>query len=95
MKNISVLDTSLTALNLANQIIMDGVNSKLEELFKDSFIIKLQCMDKIRPLSVKYIHNSNFSFIGGSNLLTSEINKYKQIGFNLTSLIHVKQSHLT
>ena len=44
--------------------------------------MKLECTDQIGPMSKKYILSSDFSFIGGSNLLTSRINKYKQIGFS-------------
>lgn len=87
MKNISVLDTSLTSFNLGNEIIMDAVNNVIRELFEDSFLIRIQCMDKIGPLSLRYIQESNLSFIGGSNLLTSQMNKYKQIGFTPMSML--------
>jgi polysaccharide pyruvyl transferase WcaK-like protein len=80
-KAISILDTDITSSNLGNEIIMESVYYVLNDLFPNDFMIKLQCTDYIGPMSKKYIGLSDFSFIGGSNLLTSQMNKYKQIGF--------------
>ena len=91
MKTISVLDTDITSSNLGNEIIMEAVNDVLNEIFFDDFIIRIQCTDLIGKMSKKYIGLSNFSFIGGSNLLTSEMNVYKQIGFKMLDSFKVNE----
>ena len=82
MKKITILDTDITSSNLGNEIIMEGVYDFLHSNFQNDYLMKLECTDHIGPMSKKYILSSDFSFIGGSNLLTSQINKYKQIGFS-------------
>ena len=82
MKKITILDTDITSSNLGNEIIMEGVYDFLHSNFQNDYLMKLECTDYIGPMSKKYILSSDFSFIGGSNLLTSQINKYKQIGFS-------------
>jgi hypothetical protein len=91
LKTISILDTDITSSNLGNEIIMESVNDVLNELFFDDFIIRIQCTDLIGKMSKKYIGLSNFSFIGGSNLLTSEMNVYKQIGFKMLDSFKVNE----
>lgn len=82
MKKITILDTDITSSNLGNEIIMQGVYDFLHARFQNDYLMKLECTDHIGPMSKKYILSSDLSFIGGSNLLTSQINKYKQIGFS-------------
>ena len=82
MKKITILDTDITSSNLGNEIIMQGVYDFLHSRFQNDYLMKLECTDHIGPMSKKYILSSDYSFIGGSNLLTSQINKYKQIGFS-------------
>lgn len=91
MKTISILDTDITSSNLGNEIIMESVNGVLNELFFDDFFIRIQCTDLIGGMSKKYISLSDFSFIGGSNLLTSEMNVYKQIGFKMLDSFKINE----
>jgi polysaccharide pyruvyl transferase WcaK-like protein len=91
LKTISVLDTDITSSNLGNEIIMEAVNDVLNEIFFDDFIIRIQCTDLIGKMSKKYIGLSNYSFIGGSNLLTSEMNVYKQIGFQMLDSFKINE----
>ena len=91
MKTISILDTDITSSNLGNEIIMESIYDFLNKVFFDEFIIKIQCTDHIGPMSKKYIGLSDFSFIGGSNLLTSKMNRYKQIGFSIKDTLNINE----
>lgn len=82
MKKITILDTDITSSNLGNEIIMQGVFDFLHTSFQNDYLMRLECTDQIGPMSKKYILSSDLSFIGGSNLLTSQVNRYKQIGFS-------------
>jgi polysaccharide pyruvyl transferase WcaK-like protein len=82
LKKITILDTDITSSNLGNEIIMQGVFDFLHSSFQNDYLMRLECTDQIGPMSKKYILSSDLSFIGGSNLLTSQINQYKQIGFS-------------
>ena len=69
---------------------MQGVYDFLHSKFQNDYLMKLQCTDHIGTMSKKYISLSDHSFIGGSNLLTSQINRYKQIGFSFLDSFSIK-----
>ena len=90
---ISVLDTTVCDNNLGNQIIMDSLNKYLRHIFGSDFFIKLPYLDRIGVQAVKYMNQSEYVFLGGTNALSSEMEKYKQIGIdhenyqNITEII--------
>ena len=88
MKNsvISVFDTSIASYNIGNQIIMDAVNLEINELFPESFIISLPVED-IKTNARKYNAKSDISFVGGTNILNSDIRKYRQWDLTLHNIL--------
>lgn len=87
MKNkiISIFDTSIASYNSGNQIIMDAVNVEVRELFENSFIISLPIED-IKTNARKYNSKSDLSFVGGTNLLNSDIRRYRQWDLTLHNI---------
>ena len=81
MKVISILDTTISDYNLGNQIIMEAVNDILDELFWDDFMFRLQYAERFGRQSLRHMRHSDYIFWGGTNALTSHMNKYKQMGF--------------
>jgi polysaccharide pyruvyl transferase WcaK-like protein len=89
LKIISVFDTTISDYNLGNEIIMDGVYKQLRELFPDDFFFKLPYMEITRH-TLKYIRKSDLIFFGGTNSLTSRMERYRQWGINLLNSIFIK-----
>ena len=87
---ISIFDTSICDNNLGNQIIMETVNKYLREIFPNAFFIKLPYLDTVGIEAVKYINQSNYIFLGGTNALSSEMEKYKQIGIDHNNYLYIK-----
>ena len=94
MKKISVFDTSICSPNLGDQIIMDSIKKILSDLFEDALFINFQTHDVISNTSYKYIKNSNFIFVGGTNLLSSNMNYYNQWKINLWDSLFIKDAIL-
>jgi len=90
MKSISLLDTSVCSSNLGDQIIMDSVTSILEEMFAYALYIHLPTHDVISKSSYKIIQDSDFTFVGGTNLLSSNMNVYNQWKVTLWDSLFVK-----
>lgn len=90
MRVISVIDTSICDYNLGNQIIMEAVYHVLNDLFPQDFFVKLQYLEKYGKISKRYMKISDLIFFGGTNSLSSEMNKYSQMGFSLLDLIYAK-----
>jgi len=69
---------------------MDAVNKIANELFEDDFIFRLQYAEKFGRQSLGYVRKSDFTFFGGTNSLSSQMNKYSQMGFRLSDLLFIK-----
>lgn len=78
MKPISILDTSICSSNLGDQIIMDAVNQILNDLFPDNLFIRIPTHEVISKRSYEYMKDSCFMIVGGTNLLSSNMNFYNQ-----------------
>lgn len=80
---VTVLDTSICNANLGNQIIMQAIERELKTLFPNDFVIRLQYGEFFGKQSLSYLRESAYAFFGGTNSLSSEMNKYSQMGFRL------------
>ena len=83
MKKITIFDTSVLSDNIGDFIIMDSVNRELKELFVYDMIFNTITHDKIHRGTYRLNQISDHSFIGGTNLLSSNMNKYNQWKINL------------
>lgn len=86
MKTISVFDTSTIAYNIGNEIIMDAVMCQLDSLFPEDFIIRLPT-DDIGKKSRWYNRLSQYSFVGGTNVLNGDIRHYRQWDLRLHNIL--------
>lgn len=84
MKIISLFDATISDYNLGNEIIVDSVYKHLREMFPDDFFYKLPCME-ITSHTIQYIRSSDFVFFGGTNVLSSRMERYKQWGINFVN----------
>jgi len=89
MRTIAVIDTTICDDNLGNQIIMEAIYEVIDELFEEDFIYKLQYAEKFGWKSLSIIRKSDYTFFGGTNALSSQMNKYKQMGFSLKDLLFI------
>ena len=94
MKTISLLDTSINNYNLGNQIIMNSIETIIDELFGNDFIYRMHASEPFGMKSLQNFNSSDFIFFGGTNALTSNINKEKYIGFSLQNLLYFKRLSL-
>lgn len=90
MKKISVFDTSFCSSNLGDQIIMDAVGKMLNDIFERDFFIKIQTHDVIGKSSYKTIKDSDYAIVGGTNLLSSNMNFYNQWKISLLDSFYIK-----
>lgn len=74
MKTIVVLDTGVNDPNLGNEIIMDAVNYELRTMFPHDFILHVPALEFIRA-GRKLVQSADYVFLGGTNVLSSDMNK--------------------
>lgn len=73
MDTIAIVDTSICTDNLGDEIIMDAVNSVVAELFPDAYAFRVPSHEALSDRTRKFIRQANWCFIGGTNLLSSNI----------------------
>ncbi|MGU8248915.1 polysaccharide pyruvyl transferase family protein [Clostridium perfringens] len=75
MNRICVFDTSIATLNIGDEIIMDSVNKELNDIFNEKMLLKVPSHEKIGRISHIRLKMSDNIFVGGTNLLTSDMFK--------------------
>jgi len=87
---ITLFDTYVCSDNLGDSIIMDSVREHINEMFPDSMVMYTQTHEKISHSTYSIIKKSNFSFVGGTNLISSNMNFYNQWKINLIDSLFLK-----
>jgi polysaccharide pyruvyl transferase WcaK-like protein len=90
MKKITVFDTSIASNNIGDFIIMDSVNRELKELFKKDMLFHSLTHEKVSKATYRLNKISDYSFVGGTNLLSSNMIKYNQWKINLIDAFFLK-----
>jgi polysaccharide pyruvyl transferase WcaK-like protein len=80
---ITLFDTSVATENLGDFVIMDAVRDHLNEMFPEAMMFHTLTHDKVSRPTYSMVRKSDFSFVGGTNLLSSNMNKYNQWKINL------------
>jgi len=80
---VTLFDTSVCTENLGDYIIMDAVRDHIDETFPSAMILHAATHDKISKPAYSIVKQSDFAFVGGTNLLSSNMNSYNQWKINL------------
>jgi polysaccharide pyruvyl transferase WcaK-like protein len=78
MLTISLIDTSLGTDNLGDEIIMDAVEKVVYALFPDAYYYRVPSHDLISDRTRRFVKRSDYTFIGGTNLLSSRMSTKSQ-----------------
>jgi polysaccharide pyruvyl transferase WcaK-like protein len=73
MDTITIVDTSICSDNLGDEIIMDAVNKTVMSLFPDAYIFRTPSHESLSDRTRKFIEQSSFCFLGGTNLIQSDL----------------------
>lgn len=94
MRNIVLFDTSLGSTNLGDQIIMSSVKEEMCDIFAEDYIVSIITHDKINSASHKILKKSEISIVGGTNLLSSNMNYYNQWKINIFTSYYLRNAIL-
>lgn len=75
---VTIFDTAASSRNLGDQIIMDAVRNQLRIAAPEAFYVTVPTHDFLGREGRKLIEDSAAKIVGGTNLLSSEVNKYNQ-----------------
>lgn len=83
MTTVLIFDTSVASKNLGDSIILDAILLHLKGLFPYARFLTTPTHEKISRLSYRLNKNADYSFVAGTNLLSSNMNSYNQWRINL------------
>ena len=78
MSSILLFDPSIASPNIGDQIIIDSINKNLYELFPTHRVITSPTQEHIGRHAHRLNSEADFTFVGGTNLLSSQLGKYNQ-----------------
>lgn len=78
MDRIAIFDTSVVTENMGDYIVMDYCNRILEDIFYDDFLVRIPTHERISQVTYRYVNNSKYSIVCGTNLLTGKMRRYNQ-----------------
>lgn len=81
---IALLDPSVASENLGDEIIRDAVITQLRAIMPEEQIVHLPTQEVIGPRSIRIAGAARHRIVGGTNLLSSHMLRYRQwkIGLN-------------
>ncbi|MGY6560046.1 MAG: polysaccharide pyruvyl transferase family protein [Nitritalea sp.] len=89
-KQLTIFDTAICSSNLGDFIIMDAVKEQLNALFPDYMKFYAVTHDVVGKATYDLVRQSNYSFVGGTNLLSSNMRSYNQWKINLKDAVYMK-----
>jgi len=87
---ITLFDTSVCTENLGDFIIMDAVRDHINEMFPEAMVLNTATHEKISRPTYSLLKQSDLSFVGGTNLISSDMNIYNQWKINLIDSFFLK-----
>jgi polysaccharide pyruvyl transferase WcaK-like protein len=94
IKKIFLHDTSILTNNLGDQIIMDAVRKELKNTIENSFFINAPTHDYLGKEAYLELQELPYSIVGGTNLLSANMDKYNQWKININTIGKVKNAIL-
>lgn len=86
---IALFDPSVGSMNLGDEIIREAVVRELSSLMPSQQIIGLPTQDIIGRRSIRISRNADWRIVGGTNLLSSHMLKYRQWRINLADALRM------
>jgi len=77
MKKILIYEPSILSRNVGDFIIIDAVREQLHEVFPDGMFFNAITQDRMPKRTYKLDNECDYSFIGGTNILSSHMRKRK------------------
>lgn len=91
MKKVTILDTSIATKNLGDQIIVDSVFRELNNMYdNNTMFFRVPTHERISRHSHRIINDSIYSFVAGTNILSSKHNIIKSNLWNISMYDSIK-----
>ncbi|WP_026223221.1 polysaccharide pyruvyl transferase family protein [Methylosarcina fibrata] len=76
--------------NLGDLIIQEAIKKEIRKLFSNDQIISISTQSPLQAEQIDIIRECDYTFVGGTNLLSSYMNKYKQWNISIKKTFYIK-----
>lgn len=90
VRKIGVMDTTISAVNHGNEIIMQAVYKYLQQLYEKDYIFKFPHFDDFGSHTIQCMKTCQYLFLGGTNALNSQMDTKKYIGINEYNVDYIR-----
>lgn len=91
LKSISLYDPSISTKNVGDEIISESVQRELSDIFPVAQFMKFPTHSTRNYEMIKRANSTDISIVGGSNLLSPKMLRYRQFKITLLDLIYTKK----
>ncbi len=88
--NVAILDPSIASENIGDSIILEAVTKELREIFPCFPLVKIPTQDKLGEHSFRIARNAAARIVGGTNLLSSRMWRYRQWKVGMFSSFRIR-----
>jgi len=78
VKQVCLLDTSVSSRNMGDHIIVDSIRRELRAIMPGAIFVNIPTHEYLGPESLKLLDSSHARIVCGTNLLASHMDEYKQ-----------------
>lgn len=86
---LAIFDTSVSSENLGDFLIMEAVNRHLNEIFPAALKLRVPTHEKLTEPSYRLLEATDYRIVGGTNLLSSRMNRYHQWNIGILDAWHL------
>ena len=91
---IAKLDPSISSENVGDHIILQYCDSILQDIFGDALVVGVPTREKLSYNTRMHIATSDYAIVCGTNLLSSNMNRYRQWNVSLGDVRKILQVNL-
>jgi polysaccharide pyruvyl transferase WcaK-like protein len=89
VNKIAIFDPTIATDNLGDFIIVDSVRQHLYSLFQDDFFYSIPTHECISKISRRLVSESSYSFVAGTNMLSSHFWWYRQWKIGIADILQM------
>jgi hypothetical protein len=93
-QRVVAFDTSIISENAGDCIIMKYVNTILQEIWSDDFIINIPTHDNLGKRAKQYCYQANTKIMCGTNILTADMVNTKMWSVDFSDIPYIKNTIL-
>ena len=88
--SIALFDPSINSENIGDEIISDAVRREVEDIFPHEQIVSIPTQERIWRRGWRLSAEASERLVGGTNLLSSKMSKYKQWNIGLIDSLNLR-----